>query len=166
MAAGNDTTAQEYMLAVILGNQTKGATFVGWPAHITLVPWFHIDEPVIAETALYQSIKTIAPFKVSIVGEGMFGHNANLPVYLLEKSPELMGLYLALTQSLKEAGATFKNESYTGEQFVPHITKKLRWPMHVGQEIEVTAVHFIAAPIAEDPRVRTKKVVEVAGLHG
>src|SRR5579875_2771445 len=72
------------LICALMEQQAVGTQFKTWLPHVTIVPWFRLDEAadVIAE-GLGRAFHGIAPFEVTCGGEAMFGPRKNRRVRLL-----------------------------------------------------------------------------------
>lgn len=153
----------EYLIAFMLEPMDKGDTFIRWPLHITLVPWFRTPN----ETAqiVYDISDAATKFKpISSRGiqRARFGWRRKVQVTALASS-ELHDLHRQLLSMLENKGYNLVDKKHTGVSYQPHITKKGNAEFKPGHELIVDRIYLIKAPIA-NPRTRTKKVTAVIEL--
>lgn len=166
MASSISDNTTIYMVAIMLDGVNKGDTFTTWPLHITLVPWFHIEEIITAEAALYAVARNFSKLTLTVGGEELFGANNTVPANVILPDPQLQDLHDAMMSDLQSAGAQFVSAAYTGKDFHAHVTKKLRRPLRPGLTIDVNQFCLIETSTTKDPRNRTKRVSEIINLHG
>jgi 2'-5' RNA ligase len=94
-----------------------------WPFHITLVPWFDIDEGRDVEPVLEEVARAASPFRTTLGEFTHFGPKDNVPVYILKDQAELKELHDRLLAGVLETGARLHVARWIGENFRAHITQ-------------------------------------------
>ncbi|HET8709289.1 MAG TPA: 2'-5' RNA ligase family protein [Candidatus Saccharimonadales bacterium] len=103
-----------------------GAEFSRWPLHITIVPWFRLDETsAVIASGLTQALNRIDPFMVAGDGEAMFGPKKTRRVRLLEQSTPLEGIEVKVRNYLHKKHAWLVDETTKNHyDFRPHVTEQ------------------------------------------
>ncbi len=154
---------KEYIIAYVLEPLTTGQTFGRWPLHITIVPWFEIDNIDKAVEAVNRVVNTHKPFTVTVGQTAYFGPRQNVEVNKINSAP-LYALHQALSQVLEASGAKFRHRHYMGNHFNPHITKKSFARVQPGYELNIKNILLVEAPIT-DRHTRPKKVIAIGKLQ-
>jgi 2'-5' RNA ligase len=62
-----------------------GEEFKTWKLHITIVPWFRLeDRSENIASGLQEALKPLRPFEVTVRGKTLFGPKKNRPAHLVE----------------------------------------------------------------------------------
>jgi 2'-5' RNA ligase len=154
---------KEYLIVYLLEQLPKGLDFGRWPLHITIVPWFEIEDPAKAAEILKQVCQTHKPFWATVGPTALFGSKNNLPVHTISNPNSLVSLHKELTYLLEAANAKFPNDKNLGKNYIPHITKKSFGKVQQGYRIDIDKIHLVEAPIA-NRLTRLKKVISVGYL--
>lgn len=100
----------------------------GWPEqHCTLIYWFRFG-PTLCEGKLREKLlqwKTENRLEyIKLVSERpkLFGFNYNVPVHVLRPNRKLRKLHNSFYDFLVSEGCTFKNSSWVGPGYQPHVT--------------------------------------------
>lgn len=118
-----------------------GVQFKTWLLHVTVVPWFRLDDDSQNVTeGLRQAFHGIAPFEVTTGGEAMFGPRGNRPVRLLKPAGQLEQIE-AKTRSYLHKKRAFLIDETTKKpySFRPHVTAQSGFLLpedatfHIGQ---------------------------------
>jgi len=159
-----DKYEREYIIAILLGPTKEPDRFIGWPPHMTVVPWFCIDN-VDEAIAVLQKVSVISrAFKINIAKPDLFGPRHTVPV-LRVNAIELEQVHNILLGELENIGAEFVAPQYMGPNFNPHITIKQNMPIQSGNVIEINKLWLIEATSYEDRRTRLKKVIAEVELQ-
>ncbi len=154
----------EYMVAFLLDSKLPNGSFMRWPLHITIVPWFEIDDPSNAIEVFNKVCIAHKPFSV-LVGEPTYlGPRQTIDVNIIEKSHPLDSLHRDLIDDLETAQVRFKSSKYIGDNYQPHITKKSYARVQPGYHLKIKSLYFLEAPVA-NKLSRLKKVISVGHLN-
>lgn len=156
---------REYLLAFMLEPLDKGDQFIGWPLHITLVPWFRTDygsEHVTRD--IEKAASGIDQFTVTGIMRSMLGGQRNVPVTDVASS-DLHDLHRALLTVFENDAYSLSDSKYTGVNYRPHVTKKGNAEFKPGHVILFDSVYLVSAPL-KNPRTRTKTVIARIVLDG
>lgn len=155
---------KEYLIAHFV--ESPAAEFVAWPLHMTILPWFTVKEPgdeVLEE--ITQMLADTAPFHARAEKRDFLGPYRIVPVTLIEKTPEIIDLHARCLELVSSHDWKFSSAHYTGEAFLPHVTKKENKEVKPGEVVEVDNLYLVEAPAA-DPRTRVKKLIGAVTLGG
>lgn len=115
------------LICAFVEPQAVGGRFSGWPLHVTIVPWFRLDEQseVIAHD-LRRELRHVVPFMAIADGEAMFGPHKSRRVRLMQpvlafKTPEQK-----VRGYLRKKHAWLVDETTKQHhEFVPHVTDQI-----------------------------------------
>lgn len=159
------SATHEYLLAFMLEPLEKGDQFIGWPLHITLVPWFRSNfgsEHVARD--IEATILGTDRLTVRGITRSMLGRQRNVPVTDVVSS-DLHDLHRKLLTVFDNDAYTLSDSKYTGANYRPHVTKKGNKELKPGHEIEIDSLYLVSAPL-KNPRTRTKTVIARIALDG
>lgn len=115
------------ILVSFIEKQSEGMRFQrrrnSWPLHITLVPWFRVDNEQGLEAALSKVANATLPFTLRIGQELLFGANADVPVNIIADQAKVVELHKALWSAVTAEGADVVSRRWIGESFRAHITQ-------------------------------------------
>lgn len=154
----------EYIISVLLGPLRSEDRFVRWPYHITVVPWFEIEDSAIAVAIMNKVAAMLPAFSADYEGLSMFGPQQNVPVTTLDSSC-LQELHSFLATDLENEGAYFVAPHYMFGGYHPHITNIQGNSLPSGGSVPVKKLWLIKAKIGEPRKTRLKKVVAEVELH-
>ena len=97
-------------------------TRMGWPLHITLVPWFTLNPEPEALQALESVAKASVQFSVFVGEDAMFGPHKRIAVSLIAEPKQCAELHRGLVDSLRPLDFVFASDRWVGESYRPHIT--------------------------------------------
>jgi len=118
--------------------------FTKWPLHITLVPWFLYDGKISLLVAkINKKLKELEPFEVRVKDRKAFGPNKDIPVKLVEKTPQMMSLHARLYHLLITAGCKVESQEYNTIDYTPHITTRGDRTINSGVKLRIDAVYLI-----------------------
>lgn len=155
---------KEYLIVYLLEQMPDGYDFGRWPLHITIMPWFEIDDPKQAIDALKNVCKTHKPSWVTVGKTDYFGAKHDLEVNLIANPNPLTSLHKELLETLKSVDAQFPHKKNLARNFMPHITKKSYAKVQPGYKIKIDKIHLIEAPIS-NRLTRLKKVISIGELQ-
>jgi 2'-5' RNA ligase len=94
-----------------------------WPLHITLVPWFTIQNEALINSCLEEVASTNEAFNVTVGALDMFGTHNDVPVNVIHEQEKIKELHMGLIASLRNLGATFIEERWIDHGYHAHITR-------------------------------------------
>lgn len=131
----------EHLVVIMLEQVQKGVEFEIWPAHITIVPWFPVDD----EKKLDQILESVAAkHKKFMVSAGKVEEWGKKEKYLVQKIDEqgsLHRLHWEILHILEKNGFHVHQKDFLGEKYTPHIALRNRLQkreeLETGKEIAV-----------------------------
>ena len=132
---------KEYLFVSFL-EQSKAERFKAWPLHVTLVPWFKSDYETARKVADSVSSRN-KQFTVRALGRASFGPSNNIPVRLIEKSPEIITLHTSLLTHLDEEGVSYRGLRYVAGNYEPHVTVRSGNVSVVSSEIRIDSITIV-----------------------
>lgn len=113
----------EYLAVHMVNPANVGDRFTMWPLHMTLLPWFAAPDADIVKQKLEPVLQEVSPFEVMVGARDYLGRNHDVPVRLVQNTPQLQDLHEKLLQTVEANGWELKGR-YTGEHYIPHVTQK------------------------------------------
>lgn len=112
------------LVCTFVENQAVGTQFKTWLLHVTIVPWFRLDESAdVIASGLERAMYGIEPFDVATDGEAMFGPRKNRPVRLLLPTEQLDTIESKARSYLHKKRAFLIDETTKKPySFRPHVT--------------------------------------------
>jgi 2'-5' RNA ligase len=151
-----------YILVLLVEDLPNGAEIDIWPPHVTILPWFS-SELGHEETLEYleRSFERtdFKPVDTAVLDEKMFGNRNNIPVDLVELTPELKQLHLSCLNLMKKP-LKLESGNFTGQNFKPHITKRRPSNLKNGQTLVFDKLYLVTA----DEKRKNKTVAAVYPL--
>lgn len=114
-----------YGIATLFENYPDGYEFTtaSTPLHLTHVDVLEVDlNPEEFISKLREHLLGQPHFSVTPSADTFFGPNKDIPVTLIELSPELKQFHERLMQFLETNGAVFENPHFLNENYGPHIS--------------------------------------------
>lgn len=145
----------EYILVALLDDFQPDDSFVQWPLHVTLVPWFKpldlkpFTKELRGKAGCYRQI-------TSTVGEQrIWGlHTVNV----IDRVPILQELHAELLALVRIRGRLLINEQYTGENYTPHITHQGTVAAVQGRTVTIHTVYLISRPAGGGQKTVLSKI--------
>ncbi|MDO8335791.1 MAG: hypothetical protein Q7T74_03370 [Candidatus Saccharibacteria bacterium] len=152
--------AAEKLIVSTLEPVEVGDTFPSLPLHVTLMPWFKIEDKNVRELQGY--LRTIARKhqKLDLIGqdEAMFGSDHDVRVRILANEV-LQLVHNDILLAMKWSQARCDSE-YIDTHYSPHVSFVGNDSLPKGEIKEVTAMQLID----RDPETRTRKVEKIFGF--
>lgn len=148
----------KYGLATILEDYPVGYEFTGdnIPLHLTHVDSFVVDlSTEELATKLRSALSKQQSFSVTALRDELYGPDKDIPVTILELTPELQKLHYVLMNVLGQESATLKNPHFHREGFKPHVSIYDSRRVVVGKEVEIKSVS-IAAKLSEEDNAKRR----------
>ncbi len=95
-----------------------------WPLHLTVIPWFRVEEAIPNTLLAIEVIsKRVGSFVVRAKANAWYGPQSDVPVMEVEDTTgRLAKLHHKLLQSIQSNGGTILDSTYTGENYSPHVS--------------------------------------------
>lgn len=150
------------LVCAFVENQPVGTQFKTWLLHVTIVPWFRLDEAVDAiEQGLKQAMYGIKPFDVTTDGEALFGPRKNRPVRLLLPTGQLEQIETkARTYLRKERAFLIDETTKKPYSFRPHVTAQNGFLLPEGTMFRIDRLYIV------QQKGDYKEIVNEVTLHG
>ncbi len=113
-----------------------------WPLHMTLVPWFYGAQDAPLRRALEIVAEPIAPARVRVGGEALFGPNKDIPVNVISNPEVLHELHESLLAAVQTADGVVES-TFIGDNYTPHITHHDGARRREGDEESVGDFHLV-----------------------
>lgn len=116
--------SQKYVVAHFFEDLDTGYNFSAreWPLHITLLPLFVLNSSIAELDKKLEILCTqLHPVKTSVIGHEMFGEDRNIPVSLMDPTPEVIALHTMLVDTIK-GEVLFDHPQFIGPGFRPHVS--------------------------------------------
>ena len=115
-------TDSEQLLVFMVG-ENYPPSFIHWPLHITIVPWFSVQANREAELeALLAKLRAKHKAMPVTVGESVkWGERT---VDLIEQNNDLHQFHNDVLSTLDAANFTIHSSQYVGDNYRPHITRQ------------------------------------------
>jgi len=154
-----------FMVCHMLEEAPEGHQFSNWPLHLTVIPWFRVEEEALPSTllAIEETAKRVGSFAVRTKGNAWYGPKDDVPVTEVEDTTSrLAKLHHGLLQSIQDGGGTVIDLTYTGANYSPHVslTEDSRG-LQPGQVLELSNITVVEKRQRE---VEDKQVVKVVSL--
>ncbi|MDB5160698.1 MAG: hypothetical protein JWO96_78 [Candidatus Saccharibacteria bacterium] len=140
-----------FWLVFLLDNLPEGSIFKVGALHITVIPWFVADlsSQEIIET-FYTKFSTFQQLEIK-VGKLIELGPRNVPVSLIEPSPELLAIHQEALAWFKDIEARWAlKDPYVDDQFLPHIRRRGGASLLEGETIKFKSLSLVSARRQED----------------
>jgi 2'-5' RNA ligase len=117
--------------------------FVVWPLHITVVPWFPVEDEARLDKLIGKIASAFEAFVVNVGNTEMFGAKKDLAVSLVEPSTQLEDLHQAVYHSLEKNGFHIHQKDFLGQNYRPHITHQGKNRPTGGEELIVSSISLV-----------------------
>ena len=135
------------ILVYFVEQQLEGWTFARdhWPLHMTLVPWFQVEDEEAAVRSLARVSGQGEPLRLGVGGQEKFGVNNDIPVNVVNNQEPVMALHKKLVEALGNADTAFGEQNFVGENYQAHITLHIVDGRHSndGEELLVNDFHLV-----------------------
>lgn len=137
-----------------------------WPYHVTLLPWYEINEENVVDW--HRQLESIAAktkrFSAVISSEDNFGVRHNILVGRLAVSAfRPLHFRLLNTVTNDAIGGSVRDERFMGNGYKPHITQKYEGLLPVGHEITINSFSEVAK-ISPDEQNNSREVIRTFPL--
>lgn len=135
------------------------------PVHITLLPWFTMPEDNQADfgDAVRQLSARFAPFKTRTVKTAVFGEGKDVHQVRIMGGHQLVELHQLLLRSMWRHGGEVRSPEFTGDGFIPHITKQKSGWIGAHEQVGVSSLQLAKA--IEQPDAK-RTIIGVYPLSG
>lgn len=120
-----------------------GYEFIEWPLHITIVPWFPCDDEKKLDAILEEIAGNHPVFSVTVGPAEWFGPKKDVPVNLVEASPALMALHIAVFEALEKNNFPIHQKEFVGAGYRAHITHQKHGQKHPRQILRLKSFTLV-----------------------
>lgn len=114
-----------------------------WLAHITLAPWFAVENERDVLVDLHRLARTIPAFSVTVRQQELFGPKQDVPVNVVADQAQFKALHQKLLAFFKACGATY-DKQWADEQYIAHITRRdADYLIPEGSELPVRCFYIV-----------------------
>ncbi len=157
------TYSQKYTIVHFVAPVENGAEFHmrDWPLHVTLADVFAVDR---TGTAIDAKIKALAAHlaacEVEATEEASLGEAR---VMLLQKTPQIVALHLAIVNLLEQNGVVFNTPEFTRGGFLPHSTIQRTGRLDPGDSVRIDTISLVdMLPAGDWQRRRVLKTITLS----
>jgi 2'-5' RNA ligase len=139
-----------------------GTQFKTWMLHVTIVPWFRLDETAKAiGDGLERAMHEIKPVTVVTDEEALFGPRKNRPVRLLVPTDQLEQIEVKARNYLHKKRAFLIDETTKKPyRFRPHVTAQNGFLLPKGTSFFIDRLYIV------EQKGDYKEIVSEVKLHG
>jgi 2'-5' RNA ligase len=112
----------EHLVVIMLEKIAKGKEFEVWPMHITIVPWFPVDDESKLDQLLSKIAKKHKPLEVKAGQIEQWGGKDRFQVLKIDGDWRLLSLHWEVYKALEKNGFPIHQKDYLGEKYTPHVT--------------------------------------------
>lgn len=98
--------------------------FIIWPMHITIVPWFPVDDEAKLDKILERVASKHEAFDVGTGNAEEWGRKEKFKVTLVNAPSNLHRLHWDIFHSLEKNGFPVHQKEFLGASYKPHITQR------------------------------------------
>jgi len=119
--------------------------FAHWFLHVTIVPWFRLDDPSDAiATGLKRALCDIGPFEVTVMDRVMFGPRKNRPALLVTQPTQLTVIERKVRNYLHKKRAWLVDETTKRRyEFRPHVTAQDNASPNAGDSFRCDRLYIV-----------------------
>lgn len=145
----------EHLVVIMLEPMPAGQEFEIWPLHITIVPWFPVDDEVKLENVLKNVAAKHQRFTVQAGRRQQWGRKEKFDVVPIEDSYKLHSLHWNVFHNLEKNGFPVHQKDFLGEKYRPHFV--IRNEIQKNQDQPKTGVDIKISSFWLVSQVRLKK---------
>lgn len=131
----------EHLVVVMLAPMPIGEEFEIWDRHITIVPWFPVDDDVRLDGVLSEVAARHSKLSVSAGGLEEWGRREKYPVQLIDDHEGLDNLHQDMFENLENSGFPIHQKDFMGHKYTPHVALRNRLqkgkPIPPGTRMEI-----------------------------
>jgi 2'-5' RNA ligase len=96
--------------------------FEVWPPHITIVPWFPVDDKTKLDKLLSKIAQKHQPFEVKAGGIEEWGNDDKFEVLVIKDKGPIRKLHKDVFKVLEKNGFPIHQKDFLGAKYQPHVT--------------------------------------------
>ena len=116
--------------------------FVIWPMHITIVPWFPVEDEKKLDEVLQKVASRHEAFDVSAGREQEWGRKDKYQITLIKDPGNLHRLHWDIFHSLEKNGFPVHQKDHLGASFKPHIVQRNRNRRNIPEGETIPVISF------------------------
>ena len=116
--------------------------FVIWPMHITIVPWFPVEDEVKLSTVLQKVASRHEAFDAAVGRTQEWGRKDRLKVAMIEDPGNLHRLHWDIFHSLEKNGFPVHQKDHLGASYKPHIALRNRKSRELPEGETIPVISF------------------------
>lgn len=121
------------------------SSFVSWPLHVTLMPWFAsklTDEQL--RQVVQHALQGATPFQAELGEEAYFGHNPHVPVRVVATPNGFVDLHERILRAFTDnPHIKLLVTEHIGTEFRAHITQHHDANLPAGEHIFCDRIHIV-----------------------
>ncbi len=133
------------MACFMLEDKPTHYRFSEWPLHLTLAPWFNIDNVDLPKfiDLLDNLFDQSGPLMIRLKDKQWFGHNREVPVMIVDDNERLIKLHESLLSGINQIGRIIATD-HTGNNYRPHITLKDNHKLTSGRKFDLNKIYIVS----------------------
>ncbi|MEX2006744.1 MAG: 2'-5' RNA ligase family protein [Candidatus Saccharimonadales bacterium] len=134
-----------------MADLAEGEVFKTGLAHITVIPWFVVEDDQQLTKVFHQQFEQTKSFNVHLGSKVMFGPKKDVPAILVTATPEILRIHHLALDLMDKVGARWAvKHPHASKDYVPHIRLREGFKFREGKEIELTSLILVRAARKED----------------
>jgi 2'-5' RNA ligase len=117
--------------------------FVIWPMHITIVPWFPVEDEKKLDEVLEKVAAKHEAFDVTVGRVQEWGKKDKFKVTLINDPGNLHRLHWDIFHSIEKKGFPVHQKEHLGESYKPHITQRNRKSRDLPEGESIPVISFL-----------------------
>lgn len=149
------------LVCALVRKVAVGDMFQSWPLHVTIVPWFRLDDATDhIVTGLAEALKPVMPFGSFADTETMMGPRKNRPALLIREPSTFHDVERRVRNYFHKKRAWLVDETTkVHRSFRPHVTMQKTDRLQPGDRFQTDALYII------EQKGSVKAVVGEVPLH-
>jgi 2'-5' RNA ligase len=137
--------AGDRLICAFVAQQRIGTTFNDWFLHVTIVPWFRLDDSSewVAQ-GLEQALEPIEPFEVTMGDDAAFGPHHDRPAVMVQHPTPFVDIERRIRNYFHKKQAWLVDETTKIRyEFRPHVTAQKAGQLHSGDAFECDRLYIV-----------------------
>lgn len=153
----------EHLVVIMLEPVEFNVEFEVWPQHITIVPWFPVDDEDRLDKLLSEIASRHKPFDVTVEGQEIWGRQDKFQVLTIADNEQLRLLHQDVFHGLEVSGFPIHQKDFLGDKYRPHIsirneTQKQQSHPSIGAQLKVGEFSLIGQTRLKKTGLMIKRV--------
>ena len=116
--------------------------FVIWPMHITIVPWFPVEDEKKLDEVLQNFASRHQAFDIAVDRAQEWGKKDKFKVTMIDDPGNLHRLHWDIFHTLEKTGFTVHQKDHLGASYRPHITQRNRKSRELPEGETIPVISF------------------------